>query len=145
MELLFLALLFAASSAGKSANDFPLQKLLDLLENDNLKKFADDKRLRSLQLGAIRGQDIANALQTLQALSAQFKTIRSLSGGALPDLKELSRMILSAQSQDTPFSALFRADPSPAPAECAQADSLAPIARIADKEIIFALTRYFFE
>ena len=145
MELLFLALLFAASSAGKSANDFPLQKLLDLLENDNLKKFADDKRLRSLQLGAIRGQDIANALQTLQALSAQFKTIRSLSGGALPDLKELSRMILSAQSQDTPFSALFRAAPSPAPAECAQGDSLAPIARIADKEIIFALTRYFSE
>lgn len=147
MEIILLTLLLLTAADAKNRSAFTqLKPFADFLETGDVRKLAENEKFRQMQIGKFKGKDILAAYDAISAISRNAGELKAVADGKLPDLGKLAAIL----SPDTvknlgALSGLFRQGPTPEAAEEAQeeANPLAPVADIADKDIVYALTRYF--
>lgn len=144
MELLLLALAIMAVRSEKSDRARKdLLPLLDLLESGDLARFAQSDFFKNLQIGGISGKQLADALRTLQKLSeskgenALLELLSSVAGTNFGGVSALSQMLFSQKNTSAGGGAHEERSASENP--------LAPVAKIADPEIVYRLNQYFSE
>ena len=140
MEIIMLTLLLLAAADSKNRSAFAqLKPFADFLETGDLRKLAESEKFRQMQIGNVKGKDILAAYDAGE--------LKSLADGKLPDLGKLAGILSPDTAKNLGvLSGIFKQNPaseSSQPTTEEEPDSLSPIAGIADKEIVYALTRYF--
>ncbi len=148
MEIIMLTLLLLAAADSKNRSAFAqLKPFADFLETGDLRKLAESEKFRQMQIGNVKGKDILAAYDAIQTISRNAGELKSLADGKLPDLGKLAGILSPDTAKNLGvLSGIFKQNPaseSSQPTTEEEPDSLSPIAGIADKEIVYALTRYF--
>ena len=150
--VLLLVLLFAGQKE-LNMQDLPP---LDLLKDGDWKGLVHSEWFQNQTLGSVSGKEIAQAADTLENFAKYGGALRPLLSGdfsALPPLSGADELFknlggLGALAQNMKgFGDLFSGSGTAAGTDSGERQTsetpFAPIANIADAEIIYALTRYF--
>ncbi len=148
MEIIMLTLLLLAAADSKNRSAFAqLKPFADFLETGDLRKLAENEKFKQMQIGNVKGKDILAAYDAIQTISRNAGELKALADGKMPDLGKLAGILSTDTAKNLgALSGLFSSN---TPSENApalsqeQTNPLSPIADIADKEIVYALTRYF--
>ncbi len=146
MEILFLLLLFAAANSENKAALARLRPIADFLESGDLKKLSESEQFRRMRIGNAEGKDLLSALETIQLIARNAEELKSLADGKTPDLHKLAELFPTGGTQGLGMLANLFGTANRSESRSSRQDSavsLAPVANIADKEIVYALNRYF--
>ncbi len=135
MEILLL-LLALLSRQNKTAEPDFLQTLGKFLENGNPADILKSDWFRTQKIGRISGKEIADALEGAEKLTSG-NLLNELTGKNGASVFQLLQEVLPALS-----SLLTKSAPAYAKQESGWQNPLAPIAAIADAQIIYCLNRY---
>ena len=148
MEIIMLTLLLLAAADSKNRSAFAqLKPFADFLETGDLRKLAENEKFKQMQIGNVKGKDILAAYDAIQTISRNAGELKALADGKMPDLGKLAGILSTDTAKNLGalsglFSSYTPSENAPALSQ-EQTNPLSPIADIADKEIVYALTRYF--
>ena len=148
MEIIMLTLLLLAAADSKNRNTFAqLKPLADFLETGDLRKLAESEKFKQMQIGNVKGKDILAAYDAIRTITRNAGELKALADGKLPDLGKLAGILFPDTAKNLgALSGIFgqsTASESAPDISAEQSNPFAPVADIADKEIVYALTRYF--
>ena len=141
MEIVLLALALLAAKRKDAGTLQELQPLAKFLQSGDLSDLTESEYSRNIRIGNMSGKQLGDALKALQKLArgSREDVLGMLAQAAGADLQGIGALAQLFAAQKISQTKEETAD-APAPE-----NPLAPVAAVADREIVYRLNLYFSE